>query len=218
MRVTKQSDIQELRTEQFAPKPGETAGASAKASQQVDPGTAVKNMKMLPPFEMRYMKFEGRDMEKWWEFTDDEFDAAVNGFDLEWYKNQDFQEKIKNIYGRKEDSEMKAALEEFNRCVVVLRVSFPQLPMSAAGRPDKAFALDISNEVIKVTTTMRGGDGTSSKPAYPPLVVWFPRPFESDLARASWHKGLRRLTVVLPTDSLVDQSIFYNEFADEIFD
>ncbi len=73
-------------------------------------------------------------------------------------------------------------------------------------------------EVVKVTTTMRGGDGTSARPAYPPLTVWFPRPFESGLARASWHKSLKRLTVVLPTDTLIDHSIFHNEFADEIFD
>ncbi len=54
--------------------------------------------------------------------------------------------KISNYYVAMAD-ETKKALDEFNRCVVVLRVSFPQLPMSAAARPDKAFALDISNEV-----------------------------------------------------------------------
>ncbi len=38
------------------------------------------------------------------------------------------------------------------------------------------FVLEMSTlEVVKVTTTMRGGDGTSARPAYPPLTVcWLP--------------------------------------------
>ncbi len=108
LRVTKQSDITELRTEQFAPQPGQTSGASGKAAAAAggsssSPGTAVQNMKLLPPFEIRYVPFKEKDMERWWEFSDDEFEAALNGFDLEFYKIQDFQEKIKNIYGGKEN-------------------------------------------------------------------------------------------------------------------
>jgi len=231
IRKVHQTRIQEVSADS-APMPGES-----KQNRQALSKKAQTEGPPQPQFCIFYSKPgaqipDGFDLK--WPHQPDTAEEAngmehLYGSDLPCYRVNLFQENIrgtmKSKTGKEEDrtdrQDDEAAgappgereTQEMLRgrsCVVQVRM--PNLSQHTQAL--KQFGVEVSDECLRISFPLLPRLGHA---AYSPLTLWWPRPFFSMEAAATWDTQSDTLTVVLPTDSPDCPAAFDEDLLNAVF-